>query len=123
MNGKSCTTCGNPIPAARLAAQPNAKQCVPCLSASGDVPRIRRYDERNCESTHETYFTHNPQFDSQLQRLNVTVPSNSAFFVAMGDDSKMARARNSIGSAGTIAEEIKTAKEEEKRYGRFECRV
>lgn len=39
---KHCTECGELIPAPRLAAKPNASQCVPCLEKMGDVPRLRR---------------------------------------------------------------------------------
>jgi len=36
-----CTECEEPIRAVRLKVVPNAKQCVPCLEALGDVPLIR----------------------------------------------------------------------------------
>ena len=35
----SCERCGKPIPAERLEALPNARTCVPCVMADGDVPR------------------------------------------------------------------------------------
>src|SRR5258708_7379954 len=36
-----CKECEEPIPAARLAVIPNARQCVKCLEALGDVSLIR----------------------------------------------------------------------------------
>lgn len=36
-----CITCGSPIPVARLAAIPNAVQCVRCVEANGDEPKLK----------------------------------------------------------------------------------
>lgn len=68
---RCCTTCGEPIPAKRLEVKPNATQCVPCLEASGDVARIRRYDQYDSRNVlvAETYFTDDPRLERQLQRL------------------------------------------------------
>lgn len=38
---RMCSECEAPIPAARLKVMPNARQCVKCLEALGDVPLIR----------------------------------------------------------------------------------
>lgn len=41
-----CRVCEEPISQARLQAIPNATQCVGCLTAAGDVPLVRRFDEQ-----------------------------------------------------------------------------
>lgn len=37
--------CGLPLQAGRLAAVPNAMECVPCLEAQGDVPKLKLVQE------------------------------------------------------------------------------
>jgi hypothetical protein len=86
MTTKSCSSCGEVIPSARLKAQPNATQCVRCLEADGDVPRLRRYDEKNCVDTHSTLFTHNAAIEDHIDRQRHVVPPNGAFAIAIGDD-------------------------------------
>lgn len=36
-----CVSCGKELTAARLAAMPDAVQCVPCLQENGDVARVQ----------------------------------------------------------------------------------
>lgn len=40
MGVRTCRTCGEELSAGRLAAMPNAVQCVPCLQANGDVEKV-----------------------------------------------------------------------------------
>lgn len=108
---KSCATCGQQLTAARLEANPNADQCVPCLVAGGDVAHVRRYDDGQAQ----TYYTYNPQLDFEQARFNGTIPSDQAFFVAMGDDSCLVKARTSIIGAGSLGEEIVITAEENRR--------
>lgn len=66
---RSCTVCGSLIPPARLKAVPNARACVPCLEANGDVPPIRRIDSSSPSGeTDEVYFTENRYFEEHLSR-------------------------------------------------------
>lgn len=57
-----CSHCGDPIPALRMAAVPNATECVTCKESLGDEPRIRRFDDyfgKEAEDVVETYY-HRP---------------------------------------------------------------
>lgn len=38
---KTCRTCGEELSAARLAAKPDAVQCVRCVQENGDEPPVR----------------------------------------------------------------------------------
>lgn len=98
---RSCGRCGQPIPQQRLTAHPNARLCVPCLEAMGDVPRIRRFDEYTPDGHKiETYF--DPTQDSAnmikrvMTRMNRAVPSDNAFDIAVGDDSHLVREGNRV---------------------------
>jgi hypothetical protein len=77
-----CTLCSQPLSRARLAAQPGATECVPCLSANGDVPRIKRYDDhygKDGEDCDEIFFTCNPAIDRKIsERIHRKAPSVSA---------------------------------------------
>lgn len=60
------------IPPKRLAIMPEAIKCVRCVERSGDVPKVRRYDDYNTdgETVAETYFTRNPYLELAVNRLN-----------------------------------------------------
>lgn len=73
-----CTVCSEAIPAARLKAKPGATHCVPCLEKSGDVPRLRRFDETSAQGTVETLFTSDVNLSRQLDRQRQTVPGYRA---------------------------------------------
>jgi hypothetical protein len=73
-----CVSCATKIPANRLAARPFATQCVPCLTAAGDVKPIRRYDETVGEETVSTYFITNKRIEDRIARLSSHVPSARA---------------------------------------------
>lgn len=66
----SCAECGTALSARRLAAQPHATHCVPCLEQCGDVPLIKRFDDyygtegEHCE---EIYFRHDAYIEDQIQ--------------------------------------------------------
>jgi RNA polymerase-binding transcription factor DksA len=89
-----CTECGEPISAKRLAIFPNAEQCVPCLEQSGDIQKIKRYDEYtpNGEVV-STTFTKNRRIEAQMRRVNTMVAPDEAFDIALGDDSHLVRER------------------------------
>jgi hypothetical protein len=71
-----CITCANEIPAARLKAIPNARQCVSCLSEAGDVSLIRRLDERVGSDIIGTYYCgDNYEMQHQEKRRSRNVPS------------------------------------------------
>jgi hypothetical protein len=70
-----CITCKEPIPTNRLAARPNASQCVPCLTAAGDVVKTKRYDEVIGEEIVSTYFRTNRRIEERIARLGMHVPS------------------------------------------------
>lgn len=90
-----CSGCGEPIPAKRLAAVPHAETCVPCLESSGDVPRIKRYDEHTRDGdVVSTVFTKNKQIEAQMRRVNTMAPPDEAFDIAVGDDSHLTREPN-----------------------------
>jgi hypothetical protein len=78
LNLRLCTVCSEAIPAARLKAKPGADKCVPCLSAAGDVPRLRRFDENSAQGTVETLFTSDANLSHQLRRQRQTVPGYRA---------------------------------------------
>lgn len=42
---KVCESCEQPLSPARLAAVPNATECVPCLESRGDVQRFKMLRE------------------------------------------------------------------------------
>lgn len=108
-----CSSCGKLLSPARLQAKPNATQCVPCLEAAGDVPIIRRYDEVNHETTHQTYYTHNLELDIARQRSLKVVPPDAAFFAAVGDDSDLTVDRYTPDIEDLIPEDITIVGEEE----------
>lgn len=100
----SCSVCGVRITSARLKANPDARQCVACLSAAGDVQPIQRYDEFNHETSYQTYFTRNPQLELARDRSLTVVPSEAAYFVAMGDDADYVKPPRSFDT-GTIPDD------------------
>lgn len=80
--------CGQPIPEKRLAAQPNARLCVPCLVAQGDVPQVKRFDEVGRDGeVHQTFFTKDRRIERQINHLNkADVAPSDAFNVVGGGD-------------------------------------
>lgn len=75
---RRCIVCSQLLSLARLAAQPCANECVPCLSEAGDVTRIRRYDEysgTDQEVCTQTYFRDNAEMENYIShRRNVRIP-------------------------------------------------
>lgn len=89
---RMCQNCNEAIPPKRLEAVPNAKLCVPCLEKSGDVPKLRRYDEAASDGdTVQTYFTDNKQIRSQITRNNRRAADDESFYIAAGDDAHLVR--------------------------------
>lgn len=71
----NCTLCGEPISEARLKAIPGATMCRDCAAAN-DVPLIKRFDDHTASGdTAETYYTNNPVFDAEIERLKDFNPS------------------------------------------------
>jgi hypothetical protein len=68
--------------------------------SAGDVPRIRRFDEMNGEDRNQTYFTDHPGIEAYMEYMNVIVPDDSAFDVALGDDSHLVRGGNEVIAIG-----------------------
>lgn len=102
-----------PIPAKRLKAVPRAEQCVPCLEAMGDVPRLRRYDEFTADGDKvETVFTSNEAIEYQMQRVAQRVPSDSDFLTALRDDSHILPEQNGLGER-FVSRHMSTEFEEE----------
>jgi len=64
---RCCITCTNEIPAARLRVKPNASQCAPCLTATGDVSLLKEFDG--------VYFTHNRALETQMRRAQTCTPN------------------------------------------------
>jgi hypothetical protein len=88
----NCTECGEPLSQKRLAANPEAEQCVPCLEKMGDVPTVKRYDEYTPKGeVVSTTFTKNRRIEAQMRRVNTMTAPDEAFAVAMGDDSHLGR--------------------------------
>lgn len=80
MSSRTCTECGESIPANRLAAVPGATQCVPCLQAAGDVPRIKRFDETTKDDlVVETYYVRNPYIELQQAKQRIAVLDQANF--------------------------------------------
>jgi hypothetical protein len=74
--------CGRPIAPARLKALPDVETCIDCARAN-DVPKIRRFDERVGEETVETYFTHNPYIEEQIEELmRIPLPQHTLALTA-----------------------------------------
>lgn len=76
--GRMCKVCDVEIPAKRLAAQPNATMCVPCLEKSGDVRRLKRYDDHDIhgEEVGQTYFVEDERLEARLKRISAMhIPS------------------------------------------------
>jgi len=104
-------SCGQPIPAKRLLARPNATMCVPCQEAAGDVIPIRRFDEYSADGTRiETYFGQdqaNPLLSAYMRRGNTAVPDDLSFDIAVGDDSHLVREGNRVmDAARPLSEEF-----------------
>ena len=53
---KLCSRCKQAITPARLAAVPDTACCTKCVADSGDVPKIRRFDEPLGEEIISTYY-------------------------------------------------------------------
>jgi len=95
--------CGEPIPEKRLRAKPEATECVPCLEANGDVPRIKRYDETTEDGTVSTMFTHNAYIERIILKQNTVSPSDETLERISDDDSFLRReqgGRRNTGSEG-----------------------
>lgn len=88
---RDCTVCGEPIPAKRLAAIPNATTCVPCLEKQGDVPQIKRFDQATKDGMVEVTFTENSSIERAMKRLNTVAAPDACFEIALGDDSWLTR--------------------------------
>jgi hypothetical protein len=91
--------CGQPIPNKRLIARPNARMCVPCQEAAGDIPVIRRFDETTADGNKlETFFSTDvdPRLTRYMHRLNTVTPADIYFDLALGDDSHLTREGDSI---------------------------
>ena len=100
-----CSTCAQDIPYKRLeATKGRATQCVTCLTAQGDVPRVRRFDETIREGIVETMFTENRYVEEQLTKLKNVAPPTEAMEQAVGDDSHLFREPAAPLSAGHISE-------------------
>lgn len=95
-------TCGQPIPANRLAAQPNARLCVQCLEAAGDVLPIKRFDETTGDGEQvQTLFTKDRRIERQMNHLNKSaIADQAAFDIAVGDDSHLGFEPNEILDGG-----------------------
>lgn len=73
-----CEGCDQPIPAKRLAAISGVRKCVACTEASGDVPRLRRFDEKVGSETVSTYFKNpNAYIALQISRLSSNMVGNT----------------------------------------------
>jgi hypothetical protein len=94
--------CGLPIPPIRLAARPNALLCVTCLEASGDVPRLKRFDETTADGDQvQTLFTKNRSIERQMNHLNKSPVADQAMFdIAVGDDVHLGREDDEILDGG-----------------------
>lgn len=75
-SGRPCSICGEALSAKRLAARPNAGQCVPCLEASGDVPRTLRFDEGTKTGTLSTFFRESNNLTALIRRQQTHTPSS-----------------------------------------------
>lgn len=70
--GVVCASCGEGIPAKRLAAVPRATQCVPCLEAAGDVTTYKRIDSYTADGDRvEVVFVASDTHTRELQRQNM----------------------------------------------------
>lgn len=65
---RACESCHEPIPQARLRAVPNARQCVACLTAAGDVPLLRRFDQHANGEQSTPYFTTDQRAANRISR-------------------------------------------------------
>jgi hypothetical protein len=71
-SSRRCEECGSSLPISRILAVPTATHCVPCLTAAGDVPRVKRLDGfigRDGEDVVSTYFTANKYLEAEVRRL------------------------------------------------------
>jgi hypothetical protein len=69
--------CGALIPEARLKVKPNATMCVPCLTAAGDVPVLRRFDQETENGTVEAFFTRDTSTLSKVNRRRARAVDHS----------------------------------------------
>lgn len=91
---KTCAVCGESLPAARIAAMPSAKFCVPCLNGCGDVPVMRRFDEPRYDGeVQSTFFVNDAAIMRHIRHTTKAVASDEDFYAAVGDDSHLAAER------------------------------
>jgi len=71
---------------------PSATECVPCLEAAGDVPRIRRFDQATKEGIIEiSYLDGDREMERAVARLNQLAAPNEAYELAAGESSQLER--------------------------------
>lgn len=72
-----CHKCDQPIPVKRIAANPRAIYCVPCLNDMGDVPLMRRFDEAVGDDQAQTMFlSGDKRMEAAVHKVQTTtVPS------------------------------------------------
>jgi hypothetical protein len=99
---KTCGDCGEEISEKRLAAQPHARLCVPCLEKRGDVRRIRKYEDYDTEGNEvaQVFFLDDKSLERNLRRRNTAKPVQDGD-VILSDDSNVA-----LASAHSLAEEF-----------------
>lgn len=105
-----CITCIEPIPTARLKAQPLANQCVSCLQAAGDVALIKRFDEHSGSSTIETYYRgENLPIERAVRRIGQNVPS--AKFLTDNTEAPIFKQKVNASGEQTLSEIISGVEE------------
>jgi hypothetical protein len=105
MSQKTCVVCGQQIPAKRLEAKPNARECVPCLEKAGDVKRVKRYDEHDQWGNEiaQVYFTDDPELEARLRRIQNSTHFPTADELIEDDTNPIIDSSNHISTAFEVA--------------------